>query len=70
VSTYLLAPYKKPLPTCYGCIHLKYRGPFGILSDDEAILAPGGYHCNLFQTSRGGASSKPQPLTNRCKETR
>lgn len=59
-----------PAPSCYGCIYLRYRGPIGILPDEE--IEPkdmGTYHCRLFSESRGDANLIPRPILSACKET-
>jgi hypothetical protein len=68
----LVISYRNSAPprSCYSCIHLQYRGPIGVLPDDEADKDPGRYHCKLFEESRGSATQTPRPLLDRCKETR
>lgn len=63
--------------TCYGCIHLKYRGPVGVLPDEE--ISPedmGDYICRSITTSDRvpvqicDANLIPRPIGLTCKETR
>lgn len=57
--------------TCYRCIHLRYRGPWGILKEDQdRPLDPGRYVCSLFGCTLASAENTPRPIRVVCKEIR
>ena len=71
--------------SCYGCAHLKYRGPAEVkgrldllggtaipLREEDGRNGPGSYSCGKLGTRIGTANDAPRPLVagGACKETR
>lgn len=74
-------PQKHLDATCYGCIHLRYRGPSELrdraneptaipLNEGDARHEPGHYSCGRYGTRIVEAGETPRELETGCKERR
>ena len=69
--------------SCYGCVHLRYKGPGSItgvrdmmggtsipLREQDGSLGPGRYLCSKFAETVCVADEAPTEIVEGCKEAR